>query len=443
MDEVESLEAAIRELTDPSRVLRRVVEEALRLVPGAEGSAIEMADAQDLTYVCCAGSAAEATGLRLRRETSLSGLAIKLGETLRCDDARTDDRVDRAACERVGAVSMICVPLYDETRPVGVLKVSSSKPDMFNDRDVAVLAHLARFISVTITAASELSRITGDLLRTEAESCANGVVSSDSAAMSEFVANVLRPGAAHDLETRGLVEQLRLPGNLAVVYQPVMNLVGGTLAGVEALARFLVEPSKPPNVWFDDAHRVGLGVALELDAFGKALRPIDELPETCYIAANIGPGALVSPGFPGIVASVDPRRLVVELTEHVKVDDYPEVRRVLATLRRSGVRLAIDDTGAGFASFTHILKLAPDIIKLDLELTRGIDIDPVRRSLATALITFAGDTGATVIAEGIETQSELDTLRDLGIAYGQGYLLGRPMPASEIASSIELFASRC
>jgi len=103
------------------------------------------------------------------------------------------------------------------------------------------------------------------------------------------------------------------------------------------------------------------------------------------------------------------------------------------TLRQHGVRLAVDDTGSGFSSFAHIVKLAPDIIKLDIDLVSGIDLDPVRRSLATAVVAFAAETGAKVTAEGIESAAELACVKSLGIHYGQGYFLGRPGPLEALA----------
>ena len=106
--------------------------------------------------------------------------------------------------------------------------------------------------------------------------------------------------------------------------------------------------------------------------------------------------------------------------------------RALDTLRRRGVRLAVDDAGAGFASLRHIVRLSPDFIKLDVSLTRGIDIDPVRQSLAAALVSFARDTGPVVVAEGIETEAELEALRHLGVPLGQGFHLGRPMPVAAV-----------
>jgi EAL domain-containing protein (putative c-di-GMP-specific phosphodiesterase class I) len=126
----------------------------------------------------------------------------------------------------------------------------------------------------------------------------------------------------------------------------------------------------------------------------------------------------------------------MELTEEAKVDDYAQLSRALDQLCLLGVRLAIDDTGAGFSSFAHILKLAPDIIKLDRELTSGIDHDPVRAALATALVSFASQLGAEIIAEGIESAAELEVLRNLGIRFGQGYFLCRPVAIDSIPTSL-------
>lgn len=119
-------------------------------------------------------------------------------------------------------------------------------------------------------------------------------------------------------------------------------------------------------------------------------------------------------------------RLLLEVTEHSSIGDYGLLSEALAQLRKAGLRLAVDDAGSGYASFRHILKLRPDIIKLDQSLIRGIDHDPGSRALAAALITFARETGSCVIAEGVETEDELAALRVLGVGTAQGYLLGRP-----------------
>ncbi len=129
-----------------------------------------------------------------------------------------------------------------------------------------------------------------------------------------------------------------------------------------------------------------------------------------------------------LLDGADCSRIVLELTEHVPVEDYDAVNAGLRPLRERGARLALDDTGAGYAGFRHLLGLRPDVIKLDISLTRDIDQDPVRRALAGALVTFAAEVDAKVIAEGVENQAELETLEHLNITWVQGYHLGRPAP---------------
>jgi EAL domain-containing protein (putative c-di-GMP-specific phosphodiesterase class I) len=180
---------------------------------------------------------------------------------------------------------------------------------------------------------------------------------------------------------------------------------------------------------------MGIGVELEVVSAKGALNALSRLPGDVALCVNASPEAMISDEVRQLIASSESKRVVMELTEEAKVDDYQRLSLALNQLRLMGVRLAIDDTGAGFASLAHILKLAPDFIKLDRELTSGIDHDPVRIALATALVSFASKLGAEIIAEGIETAVELEVLRRLGIRYGQGYFLCRP-------TSVDLIPSR-
>lgn len=215
---------------------------------------------------------------------------------------------------------------------------------------------------------------------------------------------------------------------LSMVFQPIFDLRIGTVVGQEALARFNVEPSRPPNEWFAEANTVGLGVDLQLAAVRKALENLKDLPPTAFMSVNLAPDALIEPEFLGTITQFPADRIIIEVTEHAPVADYQILNRVLALLRERGMRFAIDDAGAGYASLKHILQIAPEFIKLDISLTRGIDKDSARRALAHALIAFASETGAVMVAEGIETQEELDALRELRVACGQGFYLARPSP---------------
>ncbi len=216
------------------------------------------------------------------------------------------------------------------------------------------------------------------------------------------------------------------PGTLTMLFQPVADLVTGNVVGVEALARFDTTPYVPPNIWFGEAAEVGRDVELELAAVRAALELNGDVPDDTFVALNASPSTAVRPEFEAILAQYPNVRLVVELTEHTRVDDYPKLLTALARLRQRDILIAVDDTGAGYTSLQHLLQLRPDIIKLDTALTSSIDQDPVRRSLASALARFAAEIEATIVAEGIESSGELATLQHLGIPWGQGYHLARP-----------------
>ena len=212
----------------------------------------------------------------------------------------------------------------------------------------------------------------------------------------------------------------------AMVFQPVVELATSRVLGFEALARFDSETT--PDRWFAEATSLGLGAELELAAVKAALQQIDRLKRSQFMAVNVSPAVVLDRRLHDLLRKQGQGRVVVEITEHQPVESYDELNMVRGRFRRDGIRVAIDDAGAGFASLHHILKLAPDVIKLDIGLTRAIDQDPVKRALAVSLVQFAKETGAIVTAEGIENESELETLRTLGVPWGQGFHLGRPAP---------------
>ncbi|MDE3082592.1 MAG: EAL domain-containing protein [Acidobacteriota bacterium] len=209
-------------------------------------------------------------------------------------------------------------------------------------------------------------------------------------------------------------------------YQPIFDLARGRVVGVEALARF-TDTSVPPDRWFARASAVGLGPALETAAIRRALEVTSVLAPALFVAINVSPEAMLSTPFHELCSDEFCERVVLELTEHVPVEDYDAVALALNEFRSRGMKLAADDTGAGYAGFRHLLSLDPDIIKLDISLIRDIDHDPARRALATSLVSFAADTERTLVAEGIENAEELATVRELSVRWGQGYHLARPM----------------
>ena len=222
------------------------------------------------------------------------------------------------------------------------------------------------------------------------------------------------------------VDDVLTGGALTMVFQPIAALSNGEIRGVEALARFQCEPRRPPNEWFAEAASVGRGPELELAAVGAAVAEVGHLPADVFVSVNISAATAVLPELAGLLEWAPASRIVLELTEHTRIDDYQSVLDMLAPLRRRGVRIAVDDAGAGYSGLRHVLSLRPDILKLDIDLTRSINEDPARRALATAMVSFSREIDAVIIAEGVENAAEVDTLRGLGIPWGQGYHLARP-----------------
>jgi len=212
---------------------------------------------------------------------------------------------------------------------------------------------------------------------------------------------------------------------LETVFQPMIELESSECIAYEAFTRFPEEPDWTTAEWFRAAEALGVGGMLELAAIEGALRHLDDIPSSAALAINVSPSVAVTHEFFELVAPFA-GRLIIELTEHAPVEDYEALAAGLEDLRRLGARIAIDDVGAGFANFRHILQLSPDIVKLDLSLTQRIEDSPWIRALTAALVDFADATGTVIAAEGIECDVELTLLRELGVHQGQGYLLGRP-----------------
>jgi EAL domain-containing protein (putative c-di-GMP-specific phosphodiesterase class I) len=426
------LHDAIRGAADPLTVMDRIVAQAVLLVPGADGASFEIRrDADTLEYVSAAGTLQDHVGLRLPVQGSLSGTALRTGEIVRTDDARLDERTNREAVERTGLLSMLCVPVQAGAGGGSVLKVSSRQVAAFSDDDVTTLQHLATFLGVIVGAASDIATVTADLL---GEVDAKDAEAATGSTLAHFVANVMRPGLLETVESRQRIEEILESGPLDMLVQPIYDLRTRELVSVEALARF--PGDRRPDRWFADARAAGLGVELELLAVRSALGLLASIPEHVHLAINVGPETLLGDGLDELLRAAPRDRLTIELTEHQRFTDYGALVQRTATLRDSGVLLSLDDTGSGYSGLTHILNLRPDVVKIDRELTTGIEDDLVRQALTTALVVFAARLEADVVAEGIETSQALDRLVELGVNYGQGYHLGRPMRIDQLVATI-------
>ena len=257
---------------------------------------------------------------------------------------------------------------------------------------------------------------------------------------SRLIASQIAADVEDDRERQHIVELIRTAvaeGDPQILFQPIYRLKDLKITAVEALSRFMGEPRRSPDLWFADAEEAGMGSTLELLAVRKAIAAAAELPQALSINLNISPKTLIEGKAAESLVGIDPRRVVIEITEHTPIPDYEPLLAVLKPLRATGMRVAIDDAGAGYSSLRHVLKLSPDIIKLDISLTRDLDRDPMRRAMAAALAEFGNHTGTKIVAEGIETMEELEVLRALRIEKGQGFHLGHPQTAAAIKAEFE------
>jgi EAL domain-containing protein (putative c-di-GMP-specific phosphodiesterase class I) len=283
-------------------------------------------------------------------------------------------------------------PIYSDEILVGLLLigVSDEMRGTFHDRP-------AKLMAAAIDYASILTAVAGSALANRRETGAE----------EARLKAVLEDRAFH------------------IVFQPIVDLETRDVVGFEALTRFT--DGTPPDIRFADATRLGLGDDFELAAILKAMGEATRLPAGAFLSLNISPAVALGSGdqLRGSLSGMG-RQIVLELTEHLPIDDYGLLRTAIERL--GPVQIAVDDAGAGYASLRHILELRPAFAKLDISLVRGIDSDELRQAMAAGIQYYALRTGCRLIAEGVETEDEADTLRALGVDFGQGYLFGRPEP---------------
>ena len=238
-----------------------------------------------------------------------------------------------------------------------------------------------------------------------------------------LVTPALLEGAAADARAK-LADILRGQA-FAPVFQPIVSLADRTIIGFEALTRFT--DGTAPQARFAEAAALHRGLDLETSTLTAALEAASGLPPGCWVSVNVSPALVLEGQALRRLVEGSPAQLVLELTEHDRVDDYGELTAALDELRPLS-RLSVDDAGSGFASLRHVVMLEPDFVKLDQSWVAGIHDDPARQALVAGLSHFAGRTGSVLIAEGIETDPERGMLAELHVDLGQGFLFGKPEP---------------
>ncbi|WP_162253227.1 EAL domain-containing protein [Mycobacterium sp. Root135] len=419
------MDQLVRALTtsmDPAALMVRVAEQACAFMANADGAAIALLRASDNAYVTVSASGvlAPAMGFVISKDHSVQGIAAQEKQPLLVHDSSTDTRLShgvRALNKQWGTRSWAVIPLINNDQAMGSLMLAATDPGAFTATDIDPMVAVSDFVSALIVSQSELSTLLTHAM-------VDGRDRAERAFTARFVTSVMVPEA---VETEG--HQVRLdallaqPDVLRVAFQPIVHLASCATIAYEGLARFPAPSELTPAQWFSTARRLGRGLDLEYAALRAVVAAARGIPIDCPVAVNLSPTAALDESIQEFLLAQD-RRLVVEITEH---EPFPDgLAAGLTRLREHGIGLAVDDAGAGYASFTQLLRLRPDFIKIDGELIADIDNDPAKRAIATALTSLGVEMNATMVAEAVETAGQLQALIHLGIEYGQGYHLGMP-----------------
>jgi EAL domain-containing protein (putative c-di-GMP-specific phosphodiesterase class I) len=243
--------------------------------------------------------------------------------------------------------------------------------------------------------------------------------------------------AQRDLQSRCDLQEVLLADQLSTVFQPIVDLRARKVLGYEALSRGPAgSVYQMPLRLFEMAREADLVFELDRKCRRRALAAAISLPPRAKLFINVFPSAMYDPEFQGAALvrlvgeqGLTPDRVVLEITENAAIENYELFVEALAGLTRFGFSIAVDDVGSGYSGLEKIAHLDPLYLKFDRELIRNIDSSYIRREMTRALKAFADSIGSTIIAEGIERDGELRTLLELGVQYGQGFLLGRPQSA--------------
>jgi diguanylate cyclase (GGDEF)-like protein len=250
---------------------------------------------------------------------------------------------------------------------------------------------------------------------------------------------VLLSGAEQVAQVRAVLED---DDAMAVVFQPIVELATGRVAGYEALTRFVGDgPTRTPDLWFAQARRCGLGPALEAKAIRNALS-VPGRPAGTFLSINVSPASLLSREVAAALPA-DLSEIVIELTEDEVFSKDAALDVELDALRARGARVAVDDAGSGYSGLQQLIRIKPEILKLDRSLISGVDMDRAKKALLESFARFAMTTGTAVCGEGVETVEEMRTLTKVDTTYAQGFVLARPgegWPTVSVAAAEEASA---
>lgn len=233
-----------------------------------------------------------------------------------------------------------------------------------------------------------------------------------------------------ELEERGenaaeQIARLIVDDALTVIHQPIYDLTDWHLIGHECLMRHKASPDISPRALLDQARAAGRTLELELHIARKALATLDPAHPDRFIAINVSPETLASPALGKVIPEGLASRLVIELNEQDAAREHGSVKAAIEVLKERAW-VAVSSEGVGFAGLQALVDLGPDIVKIDRDFLSGVATDASRRALVKALVQFAAETEVTLIAQGVETREDLQALRELGVRFAQGNILGKP-----------------
>jgi EAL domain-containing protein (putative c-di-GMP-specific phosphodiesterase class I) len=335
-------------------------------------------------------------------------------------------------------------------------------------RDTRFVHRLASFVAgarvleldsgaIVIAPSSELTELVAHSIAREARAPEYGLVTVDpelpeahrylmalSAAvqMSGLAERIGMAQTTQVIQTKTLDYFFSLRKLHAVAFQPIVELAGGGLHEYECLFRPNM-PMLPQSISSIVQAAIDTDRSIELDVFliATILERVGQVDgrrrsngaAPLRVAVNVTPPSLLDPRFEAAAfaamvreAGLDPRNVTLECTEQQAVADVDRLQKAVKALRRAGFGFAVDDAGAGYASFALIAALRPTVIKIDRDIVAGIARDDAKQALVEAFVSFGRRIGARLLAEGIEKRSDLATVTALGVDLGQGYLLGRP-----------------
>lgn len=247
------------------------------------------------------------------------------------------------------------------------------------------------------------------------------------------------------MNRKTLLDRVTAPGAITAVFQPIVSIRGDrpVLHAVEGLSRGPRGSTlEAPDILFEFARRKHEEAVVDRAAIAAILGEARKLPDGLLIQVNVHASTVGrDPGFArylgrlaeGSGISLD--RLTLEILEHSNYVEESAYLAAIESLRGLGVRIALDDVGAGTSNFRMILLTRPSLLKLDRFLIDGIALDPFQQATLRAVQVVAAQAGAAIVAEGVERESDLEMLRQLEVEFAQGYFFARPRPAEELAGS--------